>query len=272
MGESGAVLQELQARFGAEACVPQPTCDGTPTLWVSKDRIREILRYLKTAADPPYRMLYDLTAVDERDRQHRQGQPASDFTVVYHLLSFGRNADVRLKVALTGEAPALQTVTDLWPAANWYEREVWDMFGVTFPGHPNLRRILMPPTWQGHPLRKDHPARATEMGQFRLPDDKQEAEQEALRFRPSGGCGAVPGTPSFCSSTSGRSTPGPTASSASSSSSTARRSSMRSPTSATTTAVPKKWESVSPGILISLTPTASTTSAGSRTTWRTSCR
>ncbi|MEW6300749.1 MAG: NADH-quinone oxidoreductase subunit C/D [Thermodesulfobacteriota bacterium] len=184
MGESGAVLQELQARFGAEACVPQPTCDGTPTLWVSKDRIREILRYLKTAADPPYRMLYDLTAVDERDRQHRQGQPASDFTVVYHLLSFGRNADVRLKVALTGEAPALQTVTDLWPAANWYEREVWDMFGVTFPGHPNLRRILMPPTWQGHPLRKDHPARATEMGQFRLPDDKQEAEQEALRFRP----------------------------------------------------------------------------------------
>lgn len=184
MHGNSTVLQELHHRFGAEACVPQQTRDDIPTIWVSKDRICGMLRYLKQEANPPYRMLYDLTAIDERDRKNREGQPASDFTVVYHLLSFERNADVRLKVALLGEDPSLPTITDIWPAANWYEREVWDMFGITFTGHPNLRRILMPPTWQGHPLRKEHPARATEMGQFRLPDEKQEAEQEALRFRP----------------------------------------------------------------------------------------
>ena len=129
-------------------------------------------------------MLYDLTAIDERVRRHRDGQPPGDFTVVYHLLSIGRNEDIRVKVALEGESPSLQSVTDIWPSANWYEREVWDMFGVRFEGHPNLRRILMPPTWKGHPLRKEHPARATEMGPFELPDEKQDAEQEALRFRP----------------------------------------------------------------------------------------
>ena len=184
MNDYPDISADLRARFGPAILAEQPTADRIPTLWVEPGRAPEVLRYLKTGAPGAYRMLYDLTAIDERMRVNRQGQPPADFTVVYHLLSFDRNADVRIKAALVGERPTLRTVTDLWPAANWYEREVWDMFGIGFDGHPHLARLLMPPTWQGHPLRKEHPARATDMAPFTLPEDKQEAEQEALRFHP----------------------------------------------------------------------------------------
>jgi NADH-quinone oxidoreductase subunit C/D len=179
-----SILDELRDRFPAETLTPQQTRDNIPTFWAPKNAVHRILRYLKTEADRPYRMLYDLTAIDERDRVHREGQPASDFTVVYHLFSFERNQYIRLKTALREPSVTIATVTDLWPSANWYEREAWDMFGIVFEGHPHLQRILMPRTWTGHPLRKDHPARATEMEPFRLPEDKEMAEQEALRFRP----------------------------------------------------------------------------------------
>lgn len=184
MNDNFSILQQLQHKFNEAAFTPQKTKDDILTLWVPKDKVREVLRYLKLEVDRPYRMLFDLTAIDERVRAHRQGQPDSDFTVVYHLVSFDRNADIRLKVALQGEYPAIQSIVDLWPSANWYEREVWDMFGIKFEGHPNLRRILMPPWWAGHPLRKDHPARATEIGPFTLPEEKEELEQAALQFQP----------------------------------------------------------------------------------------
>ncbi len=184
MNKSSTIDVDLQARFGRTILAKQVTKDEIPTYWVAQEHLRDVLRYLKVAADKPYRLLYDLTAIDERLRTHRQDQPQSDFTVVYHLLSFDRNEDIRIKVPLVGEYPSLPTITDFWPAANWYEREVWDMFGITFDGHPHLRRILMPPTWQGHPLRKEHPARATEMGPFKLPHEKQDAEQAALQFKP----------------------------------------------------------------------------------------
>ena len=176
-----AVGRELRERFPDLELTAQPTRDEVPTYWVPRERLREVLRYLKSEAPSPYRMLFDLTALDERARK---GPTASEFSAVYQLLSFERNEDVRLKVALAGERPSLPTITDLWPAADWYEREAWDMFGIGFEGHPHLVRILMPRTWEGHPLRKDHPARATEMGPFQLPDDKQDAEQEALQFQP----------------------------------------------------------------------------------------
>lgn len=162
----------------------QKAGDDLPTQWVSRNRVHEVLRYLKLEAERPYRMLYDLTAIDERTRVHREDQPASQFTVIYHLLSFERNADICLKVALTDTDLRMPTITDIWPAANWYEREIWDMFGIVFDGHPHLRRILLPPWWQGHALRKDHPARATEMEPFHLSAEKEEAEQETLRFHP----------------------------------------------------------------------------------------
>ncbi|HZS49376.1 MAG TPA: NADH-quinone oxidoreductase subunit C/D [Bryobacterales bacterium] len=177
-------IEEIQEKLGGAAVTSQATRDGIPTFWVSKEYIRPLARYLKYEVERPYRMLYDITAIDERLRAHREGQPASDFTVVYHLFSYERNEYLRVKVPLEESRPRLESITDIWPSANWYEREVWDMFGVVFEGHPHLERILMPKSWQGHPLRKEHPARATEIGPFQLSEEKEDAEQEALRFRP----------------------------------------------------------------------------------------
>jgi len=164
--------------------VPQDTADAVPTWWIGREHVREVLRALKTGVPPRYRMLYDLFGIDERLRQHRQGQPDSDFTVVYHLVSLADGAEIRLKVPLAADDTHLPSIAGLWANADWYEREAWDMFGIVFDGHPNLRRLLMPPTWQGHPLRKEHPSRATEMGPYTLSDEKQATELEALRFRP----------------------------------------------------------------------------------------
>src|ERR1043166_5329296 len=177
------ITQEICDRLGP-AAAPQQTVDHIPTFWVAKDRVFGFPRFLKEDVDRPYKMLYDLSAIDERMRQHRDGQPASDFTVVYHLLSFERNEYIRIKVAIEETQLSLPSIVDIWASANWYEREVWDMFGIDFIGHPHLTRLLMPKSWIGHPLRKEQPARATEMDPYRLPPDKELTEQEAMRFRP----------------------------------------------------------------------------------------
>ena len=174
-------VDALKERFGADAFTEQATRDSFPTLWVRAGEIPEILRFLKHKARPRFPMLYDLTAIDERTRADR---PDSDFTLVYHLLSLEPFRELRLKVALRESALSAPSITALWPTASWYEREVWDMFGIRFEGHPNLRRLLMPPTWKGHPLRKEHPARATEMGRFSMPEERHIEEEEALRFKP----------------------------------------------------------------------------------------
>jgi NADH-quinone oxidoreductase subunit C/D len=158
--------------------------DGVPTVWCAGDRVSDILLWLKTGIGQPYTLLFDLTAIDERRRTKRNGQPAGDFTLVYYLMSLERNADIRIKVPLNGERPTARSIISFWPSANWYEREVFDMFGIRFEGHPTLYRILMPSTWEGHPLRKEHPARATDMGPFQLPLEKLIVEEEALRFDP----------------------------------------------------------------------------------------
>lgn len=184
----GSVLDELHQRFsdrlGPVQSRVEGNRDGMPTQWVAREHLTDVLWHLKENVAQPYRMLFDLTAIDERTRGHREGQPPSDFTVVYQLLSFDRNADVRIKVALREADLRLPSIVSIWPAANWYECEVWDLFGISFDGHPHLRRILLPPTWQGHPLRKDHPARATEMAPFQLTPQKVQAEQEAMLFNP----------------------------------------------------------------------------------------
>ncbi len=129
------------------------TYRGETTLIVPPHRIVEICRVLRDAPDLRYTFLADLTAVDWPDRDPR-------YDVVYHLMSMETRAVVRLKTRVGAEgeeSPALPSVTDVWASANWCEREVFDLFGINFEGHPDLLRLLMPVDWVGHPLRKDYP-------------------------------------------------------------------------------------------------------------------
>lgn len=120
---------------------------GDHTIIVAKDRVVEVMRKLKEEFE--FEMLVDTTAVDYFGRQPR-------FEVVYHLNSLARNVRLRVKVELQ-EGEEIDSVSDVWPIANWLEREVWDMFGIRFRNHPDLKRILMYDEFEGHPLRKDYP-------------------------------------------------------------------------------------------------------------------
>jgi NADH dehydrogenase I D subunit len=162
-----ALARSLQQRFADDVQL-SPAASDMPTLEVAEHRIKDVLRFLKSEATPRYQRLDDLTAIDESARQDRVDD--TDFTLVYHLLSFEPAGRLRLKVPLHGRQPIIQSVTDIWPSANWYEREVFDLFGVQFDGHPNLQRLIMPHDWQGHPLRKSYPGRATEMPPYTLAD------------------------------------------------------------------------------------------------------
>jgi NADH-quinone oxidoreductase subunit C/D len=179
-----SIVSQLKEQYGPDQVTEQSAADEVPTVWIAKENLCDCMNFLKTRVERPYKMLYDLTAIDERLRTHRQSQPESDFTIVYHLLSFERNEYLRIKIALKGEFPSVPSVTSVWACANWYEREIWDMFGIEAEGHPNLRRILMPLWWEGHPLRKEHPARATEMDTFAMPREHEIERDNQLQFDP----------------------------------------------------------------------------------------
>ena len=119
------------------------------TIWVDRAFIREAVALLRDDAELRYNFLSDLTCVDWHPLSPR-------FEVVYHLLSIPHKVRLRLKVRLV-EDESIESITSVWPSANFYEREVFDLFGIRFVGHPNLTRILMPEDWEGHPLRKDYP-------------------------------------------------------------------------------------------------------------------
>ncbi len=117
------------------------------TLTIAAEEIRAAAAAVKAAG---YNFFEDLTAVDWFPSSPR-------FQLSYHILSHSYKERIRLRVLLDEAEPSVESITPVWPAANFYEREVFDLFGVRFDGHPNLRRILMPDDWQGHPLRKDYP-------------------------------------------------------------------------------------------------------------------
>lgn len=117
------------------------------TLTIAKDQIRDAACTVQHAG---YNFLEDVTCVDWYPSDPR-------FHVIYHILSHSLKERVRLVAQVDSVDPTIDSITSVWPSANFYEREVWDLFGVRFNGHPNLRRIMMPDEWQGHPLRKDYP-------------------------------------------------------------------------------------------------------------------
>jgi NADH-quinone oxidoreductase subunit C len=120
------------------------------TFYVAKERALEVLGALRDRADLRFTFLAELTATDFWPREPR-------FELVYTLVSPEHRRRVRLKVRLHADQARIPTASGLWPAANWLEREVWDLFGIEFDGHPDPRRLLMPEDWQGYPLRKDYP-------------------------------------------------------------------------------------------------------------------
>jgi NADH-quinone oxidoreductase subunit C len=146
-------VDALRAAFGS-AILRQSVSCGDTIVSVTGDRAHEILSWLKSTPGQEFNYLTDITAVDYRDREH-------PLEVVYQLRSLGRKVDLRIKIPLDKDgALEVDSVWDLWKGADWLEREVFDMFGVAFRGHPDLRRILMWDTYaEGHPLRKDFPLR-----------------------------------------------------------------------------------------------------------------
>jgi len=150
--EENLTVRKLRERF-PEAILSAKSFRNEITVVVTPSEIVRVCRHLKEEPELRYDFLSDLTAVD-RLREHPR------FEVVYHLYSLQFKRRVRLKV-LVEEGEAVPSVTQVWGTADWHEREVYDMFGVGVEGHPDLRRILMPEDWEGHPLRKDYPVQAS---------------------------------------------------------------------------------------------------------------
>jgi NADH-quinone oxidoreductase subunit C len=154
MGKS-AVLEGLAENPAVKAVLawkPEALLDakydrGELTLTIAADQIRAAAATVQAAG---YNAFEDVTAVDWFPAEPR-------FQLSYHIVSHPYKERIRLRVMVDGEAAAVESITSVWPAANFYEREVFDLFGIQFEGHPNLRRILMPDDWQGYPLRKDYP-------------------------------------------------------------------------------------------------------------------
>lgn len=177
----------LKARFGDAVQRTEITSAGQDVVYVNRARNTEVLGWLKDAADHRYDLLVDVTAVD-----HGGGRPIE---VVYQLWSIPHKRALRLKCELPLDALEIASVVSLWQTADWLEREVFDLFGVTFTGHPDLRRILMPDDYEeGHPLRKDFPLR----GRFSRAEQTRRAltQDPAHDYMPAdfdvGGAPAVP--------------------------------------------------------------------------------
>ena len=168
MMDAAAIVAALQAAVPGADYRVDPTPDR-PTIIVPRDSLLETAHALRDAADLQFQVLLEVTAVDWWPADPR-------FAVIYHLLAPRALNLLRLKVRLSTEDPHVPTLCGVWASANWLEREVWDLFGIVFDGHPDLRRLMMPDDWEGHPLRKDYPVQIKMKPQVYAP--LQMTEQE----------------------------------------------------------------------------------------------
>ena len=146
---STAILDRLKEKF-ADQILSTHSMHGDDTAIVEPAALTEIMTFLRDDPECSFEMLTDLTGVDLLGVQELR------FEVVYHLYSLTKNHRVRIKVQLPENNPVVSSVLPLWKSANWMEREAWDLYGIKFDGHPDLRRILLYPEFEGHPLRKDY--------------------------------------------------------------------------------------------------------------------
>ena len=149
-----------------------PSVDLQTTMYVSREDVPELARALRDRPELGFNLLAEITAVDFWPREPR-------FELVYILVSIPNRLRLRMKVRLPGADPHVSTMIGIWPAANWLEREVWDLFGIAFDGHPDPRRLLMPEDWEGYPLRKDYPVQILKTPQSSEPLQVTEAEFRA---------------------------------------------------------------------------------------------
>ncbi len=143
------IVERLRA-WDAAAITGIDEFRGELTITVASENLRRVCDYLRSDAELQFTFLSDVTGVDRFPIEPR-------FELNYHLLSIPHRRGVRVKARVSGQNPVIDSVTSVWPTANWHEREIFDLFGVRFEGHPDLSRILLPDDWEGHPLRKDYP-------------------------------------------------------------------------------------------------------------------
>ena len=147
--EQNPIVQRLRS-WDEKAIVETAEFRGELTIVLVREHLQRAAEYLRAGPGLQFDFLSDISAVDRFPLEPR-------FEVNYHLLSISLRQTLRLRVWLPGKDPAISTVIPVWPTANWHEREIFDLFGIRFEGHPDLHRILMPDDWEGYPLRKDYP-------------------------------------------------------------------------------------------------------------------
>jgi NADH-quinone oxidoreductase subunit C len=179
MMDSTALVALLQEALPGSQIEAVPSLDLNTTIYIPRDDVPLALRSLRDRPSLAFNLLMEMTAVDFWPREPR-------FEVVYLLVSIEHRLRLRVKVRVPGDDAHVATVSSVWPAANWLEREVWDLFGIAFDGHPDPRRLLMPVEWEGYPLRKDYPVqiqmkpRTTEPMQLTPEEFRANVERDRL--------------------------------------------------------------------------------------------